>query len=244
MNTDQHERLRRARIDAGFKSAAAAADAFGWKISTYRHHENSTRGFGQDHAKAYGRAFNVSPAWLLGIEGDREPNAFDKIVALVNEPDEILGEWKELQDDLYERTGFILVHHFQAHQFGAVYTSLPLFHDEAQEHWLRPFDKALLDRLANVSRNLICSIDAPDDSMAPTIRKGDLLLVDCGNQEVVEPDAIWLVSIDGKATLSRLFRLPNGRVSLWVDSIANRSVEMDFQDVSVKGRVVWIGKSV
>lgn len=240
MNTEQHEKLRKARIAAGFKSAAAATEAFGWNVSTYRHHENGTRGFGQDHAKAYGRAFNVSPAWLLGLEANSEPNSFDKIAALVNEPDEITGEWKDLQDALFEATGSVLVHHFQVQQFGVLYTSLPLFHDESQDKWLRAFDRSLLDRLANVSRNLICSIDAPDDSMAPTIKKGDLLLLDTGAQDVTEQDAIWLISIDGIAMLSRLFRLPNGRVSVWADAV-NRNTEMEFHDLSVRGRIIWGG---
>ncbi|WP_010339911.1 XRE family transcriptional regulator [Sphingobium yanoikuyae] len=244
MDIDQHEKLRTSRSVAGYKSAAAAAQAFGWNVSTYRHHENGTRGFGQDHAKAYGRAFNVSPAWLLGLEENREPNSFDKIAALVNEPDEISGEWKELQDALYQATGNVLVHHFQAHQFSVLYTSLPLFHDENQDHWLRPFSKALLEKLANVAPNLICSIDAPDDSMSPTIKKGDLLLLDTGAQDVADPDAIWLISIDGNVMITRMFRLPNGRVSLWVDSQANRSTEMDFVEIRVKGRIVWIGQSV
>lgn len=62
------ERLKRARMDAGFESAQEAADAFGWNPPAYRHHENGTRGFGADAAKKYGRAFKVRPGWLLGLD--------------------------------------------------------------------------------------------------------------------------------------------------------------------------------
>jgi SOS-response transcriptional repressor LexA len=61
-------RLKQARIDAGFESAADAARAFGWPEPAYRHHENGTRGFGADAARKYGRAFKVTPAWLLALE--------------------------------------------------------------------------------------------------------------------------------------------------------------------------------
>lgn len=62
------ERLRKAREDAGFDSAADAARNFGWKAAAYRHHENGTRNFGIEEAKKYGRAFRINPLSLLGLE--------------------------------------------------------------------------------------------------------------------------------------------------------------------------------
>ncbi|XAI96872.1 HTH-XRE domain containing protein [Synechococcus phage Ssp-JY40] len=69
MSASQSERLKAAREKAGYKSAQAAAEAFGWGVAGYRHHENGTRGFGLDVAKKYGRAFKVKPGWLLGMDG-------------------------------------------------------------------------------------------------------------------------------------------------------------------------------
>lgn len=66
---EKAERLRKARERAGYESAADAARRFGWRDSTYRHHENGTRSFGPDLAKKYGRAFKVKPGWLLAMEG-------------------------------------------------------------------------------------------------------------------------------------------------------------------------------
>lgn len=68
MATVKSTRLKQAREKAGYDSAQAAADAFGWNAPAYRHHENGTRGFGADAAKKYGRAFKVKPGWLLGLE--------------------------------------------------------------------------------------------------------------------------------------------------------------------------------
>lgn len=62
------ERLREARIAAGFESASDAAREFGWERSTYGHHENGTRPFNVEQAKRYARAFRVNPGWLLALD--------------------------------------------------------------------------------------------------------------------------------------------------------------------------------
>ncbi len=62
------ERLRSARKTAGYDSAQAAIDAYGWQASAYRHHENGTRNFDPEWAKRYGRAFKVNPGWLLALD--------------------------------------------------------------------------------------------------------------------------------------------------------------------------------
>jgi phage repressor protein C with HTH and peptisase S24 domain len=59
------DRLRNARIDAGFSSATAAAKAIGVALGTYSGHENGSRAISNEAAKTYGRHFHVRPAWLL-----------------------------------------------------------------------------------------------------------------------------------------------------------------------------------
>ena len=72
MNEEPYERLQRARLRAGFKGPAEAADNFGWNKNTYKSHENGIRGLTRASATRYGRAFHVSPAWLLTAEGSDE----------------------------------------------------------------------------------------------------------------------------------------------------------------------------
>lgn len=62
---DKNERLRAARVAAGFKSASAAAARFGWKVGAYRHHENGTAGYKPDSAAEYAAAFGVDESWLM-----------------------------------------------------------------------------------------------------------------------------------------------------------------------------------
>lgn len=58
------DRLREARKQR-YDSAADAARAFGWTVSTYTHHENGTREYDHAQAQKYGRAFRVNWIWLL-----------------------------------------------------------------------------------------------------------------------------------------------------------------------------------
>lgn len=67
------QRLRAARDEAGFPTAAAAAKARGWAVSTYTSHENATRSYGVDEAKKYARAFRVNPGWLLALDQIKAP---------------------------------------------------------------------------------------------------------------------------------------------------------------------------
>lgn len=59
------DRLKAARIAAGYRSATAAAQAFGWTESTYLGHENGSRGLQVDAAQRYARAFKVDWAHLM-----------------------------------------------------------------------------------------------------------------------------------------------------------------------------------
>lgn len=108
---DKATRLRQARIAAGFPSAAAAAERFGWKAAAYRHHENGTTGFLPDRALEYAQAYGVPVDWLLyarGPEpaGESRPLAVKRRVPIVGEV--AAGVWREVPqfDDLqFEEVG-------------------------------------------------------------------------------------------------------------------------------------------
>lgn len=77
------DRLRQARIDAGYSSASEAARAFGFKIPTLTSHENDTRDFDDKTARQYARAFRVSVEWLVFGRGDRSPPQQARLVGYV-----------------------------------------------------------------------------------------------------------------------------------------------------------------
>ena len=65
----QQDRLRRARIEAGYGSAADAARAFGWNVNTYSSNENGNAPFSKSAAVRYARAFRVELDWLVTGNG-------------------------------------------------------------------------------------------------------------------------------------------------------------------------------
>ena len=67
---DINERLRHARKEAGFETAAAAAAGLGVPYPTYAGHENGYKGaFRRDEAVKYAKKFRVNLDWLLTGRG-------------------------------------------------------------------------------------------------------------------------------------------------------------------------------
>ena len=67
------ERLKAAREQAGYTSASAAANRFGWTVSTYLAHENGTRGLGLEEIEKYSKAFRTDKTVLaFGPNIDRQ----------------------------------------------------------------------------------------------------------------------------------------------------------------------------
>lgn len=59
------QRLLAARERAGYKTAADAAEAFGWNPATYRAHENDQRAFTSTWAEQYAKAFGLDMKLLV-----------------------------------------------------------------------------------------------------------------------------------------------------------------------------------
>lgn len=67
------QRLRHARAESGFETAAAAADAHGWNRNTFASNENGNAPFSYRKAKDYAVAFSVRPEWLYDASGPMHP---------------------------------------------------------------------------------------------------------------------------------------------------------------------------
>src|SRR5258705_10900550 len=77
------QRLRQARLDRGFDTAAAAADTFGWSRNTYASNENGNAPFSYRRAKEYAQTFGVSPEWLYDAAGAMQPAGSGGLVPLI-----------------------------------------------------------------------------------------------------------------------------------------------------------------
>ncbi|MBL8557048.1 MAG: LexA family transcriptional regulator, partial [Phenylobacterium sp.] len=83
MDDGRAQRLRQARQDRGYDTAAAAADAFGWSRNTYASNENGNAPFSYRRAKEYAAAFGVSAEWLYDAAGPMQGAAAEGLVPVI-----------------------------------------------------------------------------------------------------------------------------------------------------------------
>jgi DNA-binding XRE family transcriptional regulator len=76
---DESDRLKRARIEAGF-SRTEAAKRLGLRYSTYAAHENGSRGFNKGSARHYAAAFKVNAQWLLYGLGEPKGRSIEQTI--------------------------------------------------------------------------------------------------------------------------------------------------------------------
>lgn len=105
--SDPAERLRIARLRAGYETAKEAALALGFPVSTYLGHENGSRGYPAKKAAIYARKFKVREQWLLygvgdgpGEQGDQKAEVisiFDRLPPLKRA--EAIGYLKGLSNE-------------------------------------------------------------------------------------------------------------------------------------------------
>lgn len=92
----QGMRLRRAREAAGYRSAMSAAQAFGWRVSSYGAHERGSRTIGQDDAERYARAFkNITAEEMLFGDSPTHENAIP-IMGYIGAGAEIYPEFEQV----------------------------------------------------------------------------------------------------------------------------------------------------
>lgn len=85
--TDPAERLRIARLRAGYSTGKEAAEALGFPVSTYLGHENGSRGYPARKAEIYARKFKVREQWLLYGTGEGPGDRGDQkaeIIAIID----------------------------------------------------------------------------------------------------------------------------------------------------------------
>ena len=84
------------------------------------------------------------------------------------------------------------------------------------------------------------------DAMEPTLRSGDSVLVDCAQKRPQRTDGIYVIRTDGALQVKRLqVEVVQGLLTILSDNKAyevQRGVRPD--DVTVVGRVIWLGRAL
>ena len=106
-------------------------------------------------------------------------------------------------------------------------------------------DRSLLRDLPNVRDNWLTAYQVEGDSMAPTLREGDLVLVDTAEAHPSR-DGIYVLEIDSKLAVKRLSINPATRM-VTISSDNNSYPPFPNCDPALLhtiGRVVWLGRAI
>lgn len=109
------------------------------------------------------------------------------------------------------------------------------------ENW--PLPRVLLRELS-VQPEASAIVRVRGDSMEPTLRDGDLALIDTRSSDAYR-DGLYVLRVDDQVLVKRLQLITAGRLLVRSDNQAYAPFELggDREDLIV-GRVVWAGKRV
>lgn len=94
--------------------------------------------------------------------------------------------------------------------------------------------------------NHLTLITAIGDSMEPTVKEGDLLLIDHRQNQVIE-DAIYVLRMDDHLIAKRLQRALDGTIYIRSDNPVYKELTVtkdNLADLHVIGRVIWFGRRI
>lgn len=214
-------RLKKARENAGYATAAAFAKVVKVKPVTYRAYEAGQNGYAK-LAHQFADKLGVDARWLLRGEGqdlpatrpDTELETIAKDMGLALVPQLELG---------YSMGG------------GSIFTDYP--HTgfvPFQRDWLRGLMKGAFADLF-VARG-------EGDSMQPTMLDGDIVLIDTSQKDIHQQDRIWALSYGDLGMIKRVRRLPGGTYRVMSDNPAVAPIDAADGEMHVVGRVIWIGR--
>lgn len=96
--------------------------------------------------------------------------------------------------------------------------------------WLRVYTRASPDKLFFAQ--------GVGDSMEPTLRDSDLLLIDCSQQNLNMSEKVWAISYAGCGAVKRLRPLASGGVEMMSDNPSVSSAVAYDDEMYILGRVV------
>ncbi|MEO0975995.1 MAG: helix-turn-helix transcriptional regulator [Pseudomonadota bacterium] len=213
--TDVHERLKEARIAAGFATVQEACEAFGFKYPTYAGHENGQRGMKADAMARYARAYNISVEWLLtGKKSALSPSSDDPFLTVpIYDIRASAGAGALVEDGT--PTGF------------------------------QPYREQEISRLTRASTTDLTVIQVAGDSMWETLHDGDKVLVDRTVTRIVRDGIYILSFEGELLVKRCQRDLENGHVIVKSDNPAYDSFRItDGDRLDVIGRVIWIGRAL
>ena len=88
-------------------------------------------------------------------------------------------------------------------------------------------------------------IRATGDSMEPTLKSGDIVLIDHSRNNVDPHGGIYAIVVDGEVMIKRLQILyPSKKIKIISDNIKYESTDADSDHLNISGKVIWYGREL
>jgi len=108
------------------------------------------------------------------------------------------------------------------------------------------FKRSWIHQELHAQPNDLYLIFVDGESMEPTLRPGDIILVDRRDAHSIPRDGIYVLRMDNSLLVKRLQRLPGRKVKVTSDNPAyepfDLSLDAPGEDLAIIGRVVWSGR--
>lgn len=101
-------------------------------------------------------------------------------------------------------------------------------------NFLRQFSRGTTDKLFIAT--------GYGDSMEPTLRRDDLVMIDTAQSRIGLADQIWALTYAGAGMIKRLRPLSGGRLLILSDNPNVPSQEVDQDEIYIVGKVVWTAR--
>ena len=247
-------RLKRLREEKGIGSGAELSRLAGIPEATYRAYESGRRPLTPRAAREL--AIPLEVTWQALLFG-KEAASLEGLVTTAREASAMLGQRAERKKEP------LVARPKPSHaaeiveMAGDMWALLPVYDTRAsagpgrladvetvihriafREDWMRSVTQAPLDQLA------VITVDG--DSMEPTLRQGDTVLVDFRQVRPQRQDGIYVIRTDGGLQVKRLqVEVAAGRLSILSD---NQQYQPQHgvrpTDITVVGRVIWLGRQI
>lgn len=133
---------------------------------------------------------------------------------------------------------------YRAGRHPVTYTPVPN-NDRAAAPTLA-FDAAWLSQLCGARGDELCLIEMRGDAMEPTLRAGDLLLVDRRIRQIAQ-DGLYAVQLPEGVEIKRIQKRAAGSALLSSDNPCFKSIALTraaAKRIKLLGRVVWLGRQL
>jgi phage repressor protein C with HTH and peptisase S24 domain len=244
---DVSQRLKALRADKGFGSGAELARAAGIPEATYRAYENGVRELTPRAAQLL--AEPLACTWQFLLFGKSEVSTagtpaeasaqLGQRIARKDAPPPVRERGPHIIDVGTDTFALVPVYDARASAGPGRIGSDDIINRIAfRSDWLRTVTRAPVEDLA------VLTVDG--DSMEPTLRHNDTVLIDLTQRNLVGREGIYVIRIDEWLQVKRVAANPVERtISLGSDNPAYPTFPgLRPQDIDVLGRVIWLGRQV